>query len=173
MHEQPRRIIVGVNGSLGSLAALHEAVAEARRTGAELLAVLAWTPPGGEFSFRRSPCPPLIAASRDAAVERARAALDEAFPGGVPGVSLHCQVVRGEAGVALVGAADRAGDLLVVGAGGRGALGRLLRPSVTAYCVKRAGCPVLTVPRPALQRELAQFERRTAWHLPTEPVPSR
>jgi tRNA(Ile)-lysidine synthase TilS/MesJ len=37
-----RRIVVGVSGSLGSLAALHRAVDQARRTGAEVLAVLAW-----------------------------------------------------------------------------------------------------------------------------------
>lgn len=172
MHEQ-RRIIVGVNGSLGSLAALHQAVAEARRTDAAVLPVLAWTPPGGELSFRRSPCPPLISACRDAAVERMREAVAEAFPLGLPDVALHCQAVRGDAGTALVGLADRTDDLLVVGAGGGSALRRFLRPSVTAYCVKHAGCPVLAVPRPALQRELAQFERRTTWHLPLETVPSR
>ena len=34
------RIVVGVSGSLGSLAALHHTVAEARRTDAEVLVVL-------------------------------------------------------------------------------------------------------------------------------------
>ncbi|MFI9269337.1 universal stress protein [Kitasatospora sp. NPDC052896] len=172
MSEQ-RRIVVGVSGSLGSLAALHRAVAEARRTDAALLAVLAWVPPGGEYSFRRSPCPPLVSACRDAAVERMLAAVTEAFPTGDPGVPLECVAVRGEPGVVLVGAADRSDDLLVVGAGRPGPLCRLLRPSVTSYCVRRAGCPVLTVPRLALQRELAEVQRRNTWHLPLEPAPSR
>ncbi|MDH6137471.1 nucleotide-binding universal stress UspA family protein [Kitasatospora sp. MAA4] len=168
---QQRRIVVGVSGSLGSLAALHQAVDEARRAGGEVLAVLAWTPPGGEYGFRRSPCPPLLAACRAAAVQRIRDAVGEAFPDGVVGVPFSCQVVRDDAGAALVGSADRADDLLVVGAGGGGLLRRALRPSVTAYCVQHAGCPVLSVPRPALQRELAAIERRAAWHLPFEPVP--
>ncbi|MFD0275670.1 universal stress protein [Kitasatospora sp. NPDC127111] len=158
-HDGRPRIVVGVSGSLGSLAALHHAVAEARRTDAEVLAVHCWTPPGGEFGYRRSPCPPLLAACRDAAATRLRQALDEAFGGAHAGVRLHCQIVRGETGEALVRSADRPGDLLVLGAGGRGPLARLLRPSVTAYCVRRATCPVLAVPRPPLQRELEALER--------------
>lgn len=58
------RVVVGLSGSLGSLTALHRAAAEARRTGAVLVAVLAWEPPGGEFAYRRSPCPPLLDAGR-------------------------------------------------------------------------------------------------------------
>ncbi|MEU1506195.1 universal stress protein [Kitasatospora sp. NPDC005748] len=153
------RLVVGVSGSLGSLAALHHAVAEARRTDAEVLAVLCWTPAGGEFGYRRSPCPPLLSACRDAAVARLRQALDEAFGGGPAGVRLRCQAVRGETGRALVRSADRPGDQLVLGAGGRGALARALRPSVTAYCVRHAACPVLAVPKPPLQRDLEALER--------------
>ncbi|MEV0530698.1 universal stress protein [Kitasatospora sp. NPDC050463] len=153
------RVVVGVSGSLGSLAALHRAVAEARRTDADLLAVLCWTPAGGEFGYRRSPCPPLLTACRDAAAARLRQALDDAFGGGPAGVRLRCQAVRGETGQALVRCADRADDLLVLGAGGRGALARALRPSVTGYCIRHAACPVLAVPRPPLQRELEALER--------------
>lgn len=80
-----RRVVVGVSGSLGSLAALHRAAEEARRTEAELLTVLAWTPPGGEHSVRRAPCPPLISACRETAVERLGTALAEAFPTGLVG----------------------------------------------------------------------------------------
>ncbi|MQS15430.1 universal stress protein [Streptomyces kaniharaensis] len=153
------RIVVGVSGSLGSLAALHHAVAEARRTDAEVLAVLCWTPNGGDTGHRRTPCPPPLTASRDAAVARLRQALDEAFGGGFAGVRLRCQVVRGETGQALVRCADRPGDVLVLGAGSRGRLARMLRPSVTAYCVRHATCPVVAVPKPPLQRELEALER--------------
>ncbi|MFF7634002.1 universal stress protein [Kitasatospora sp. NPDC008050] len=162
-----RRVVVGVSGSLGSLAALHRAAEEARRTGAELLTVLAWMPPGGEHSVRRAPCPPLVSACREAAVERLGTALGEAFPGGLAGVPLQCVAVRGEAGPALVAAADGPDDVLIVGTGG-GRWRRWLRPSVTNYCVRHAGCPVLTVPRPQLLRELASFERRNTYHLPLE-----
>ncbi|MEU8924808.1 universal stress protein [Kitasatospora sp. NPDC048545] len=151
------RVVVGVSGSLGSLAALHRGAAEAWERGAELLPVLAWEPPGGEFGYRRSPCPPLLAAVRDAAEQRLRTALDEAFGGADPGVPLRPVVIRGETGPALVDVADRPGDLLVLGRGG-GLLRRRLRRSVSAYCARTAGCPVLTVPTPELLAELRQLE---------------
>ncbi|WP_051756342.1 universal stress protein [Kitasatospora purpeofusca] len=153
------RIVVGVSGSLGSLAALHRAVAEARRLDAEVLAVHCWTPVGGEFGYRRSPCPPLLSACRDAAATRLREALDQAFGGTRPGVRLRSVAVRGETGQALVRCADRPDDLLVLGAGPRGLLARALHPSITAYCVRHATCPVLAVPKPPLQRELEAMER--------------
>ncbi|MFI6445877.1 universal stress protein [Kitasatospora sp. NPDC050543] len=167
-----RRIVVGVSGSLGSLAALHQAVDEARRTDAEVLAVLAWLPQGGEHGYRRAPCPPLLAAWQEGAVARLREALDEAFGGAPTGVRLSAQVVRGDTGPVLVQCADRPGDLLVLGAGSGSVLRRGLRASVTAYCVKHAGRPVLAVPRPTLQRELDALRRRSAWHLPAALVPS-
>ncbi|MET8629003.1 universal stress protein [Kitasatospora sp. NPDC004669] len=154
------RIVVGVSGSLGSLAALHHAVAEARRADVEVLAVLCWSPPGDELGYRRSVCPPVLDAGRDAAVARLRQALDEAFAGRHAGARLRCQAVRGETGHSLVRCADRPGDVLVLGAGReRGCLSRMIRPSVTAYCVRHATCPVLTVPRPPLQRDLEALER--------------
>ncbi|MFF7988739.1 universal stress protein [Kitasatospora xanthocidica] len=167
------RVVVGVSGSLGSLAALHRGVAEARERGAELLPVLAWEPPGGEFGYRRSPCPPLLTAVRETAEQRLQAALDAAFGGADPGVPLRPVVIRGETGPALVHVADRPGDLLVLGRSG-GPLRRRLRRSVPAYCARRAGCPVLTVPVPALLSELHELEalhRRARWHLPTRQAP--
>ncbi|MFE9422049.1 universal stress protein [Kitasatospora sp. NPDC006697] len=148
-----QRVVVGVSGSLGSLTALHRAAGLARESGAELKAVLVWTPPGGEYSFRRAPCPPLLTACREAAVERLREAMAQAFPVGLADVELSCVAVRGEPGSALVATADRAEDVLVVGAGGR-RWWRWPRPAVAGYCVKHAECAVLTVPQLALQRQL-------------------
>ncbi|MGW2373049.1 MULTISPECIES: universal stress protein [Kitasatospora] len=154
------RIVVGVSGSLGSLAALHHAVAEARRTDAEVLAVLCWTPPGEESGGRRTVSPPVVDVCRDAAVTRLRQALDQAFAGRHTGVRLRGQAVRGETGHTLLRCADRPGDVLVLGAGReRGRLSRLIRPSITAHCVRHATCPVLTVPRPPLQRDLEALRR--------------
>lgn len=167
------RIVVGVSGSLGSIAALHHAVAQARRTGAEVLAVLAWDPLGAEYAYRRPPRPPLLAARREEAVARLREAVAGALGAGVPGVRLHGQVSRGRAGEVLVHAAGRADDLLVVGAGSGGPLRRALRRSATRHCVRHAGCPVLVVPKPELQREWEAFGRHRAWQLPTEPAPTR
>jgi nucleotide-binding universal stress UspA family protein len=164
------RVVVGVSGSLGSLAALHRGVAEARERGAVLVPVLAWEPPGGELGYRRSPCPPLLSAVREAAEQRLNEALDAAFGGADPGVPIRPVVIRGESGPALVHVADRADDLLVLGRSG-GLLRRRLRRSVSAYCAKEAGCPVLTVPVPELLHDLEALHRRTRWHLPVGPAP--
>ncbi|MFH8385657.1 universal stress protein [Kitasatospora sp. NPDC018058] len=164
------RVVVGVSGSLGSLAALHRGVAEARERGAVLVPVLAWEPPGGELGYRRSPCPPLLAAVREAAEQRLNEALDAAFGGADPGVPMRPVVIRGQSGPALVHVADRADDLLVLGRSG-GPLRRRLRRSVSAYCAREAGCPVLIVPVPELLHDLESLHRRTRWHLPVGPAP--
>ncbi|WP_316525693.1 universal stress protein [Kitasatospora brasiliensis] len=160
------RVVVGVSGSLGSLAALHRGLAEARGRGAVLVPVLAWEPPGGEYGYRRSPCPPLLAAAREAAEQRLNDALDAAFGGADPGVPLCPVVIRGETGPALVDVADRPDDLLVLGRGG-GPLHRRLRRPVPGYCTRRAVCPVLTVPVPDLLHDLHRLE--TA-HRPLTPA---
>lgn len=85
-----RRIVAGVSGSLGSLTALHRAADEARRHHCELLAILAWEPPGGELSHRRSPFPSPGADFRKDAADRLLSALRTAFGqrrarGSVPG----------------------------------------------------------------------------------------
>ncbi|MFD9123887.1 universal stress protein [Kitasatospora sp. NPDC059571] len=159
-----RRVIVGLGGSLGTLAALHRAVDEARRTGAEVPAPLARHPQGGEHVCHRAPCPSLLTVREESAGARLRKAVDEAFGGAPAGVPLRARTVRGDAGLAPVRAADRPDDVLVVGAGSGDRLRRGLRPSMTAHCVKHAACPVPAVPKPALQREPESFHRRTARH---------
>ncbi|MGI5255148.1 universal stress protein [Actinacidiphila glaucinigra] len=142
------RVVVGLSGSPGSLAALHRAVAEARSRSAGLLAVLAWEPPPEEFAHRRTPLPPRPFDWEQEARERLRAALRAAFgadaPPGMP--DFRAGTGRGSAGYVLVKAAARAEDLLVVGTGSRGLLPRALRGSVARYCVAHAACPVLAVP---------------------------
>jgi len=156
-----RRIIAGVSGSLRSLGALRAAAAEARLAGAELLAVLAWAPAGGEIAYMRAPCPLLLRLWEQEACERLRDAFDQAF-GGLPGgVAVRPLVVRAAPGPALVELADRRDDLLVVGYGGRSRLGRAVHGSVARYCMAHARCPVLAVPPPELIRELRP--RRHHW----------
>ncbi|AJT62995.3 hypothetical protein T261_1309 [Streptomyces lydicus] len=166
--EGPPRVVAGVSGSLGSLTALHRAAAEARRTGAELWAVLAWEPPGGDIPHRGGPCPASLAAWRRMASERLLEALDAAFGSAGPGVPLDPLVVRGEPGKVLLAVADRTDDLLVIGAGARGRLRRAMWPSVTRYCVARACCPVLTVPPSPLHRAFDAVHRRNVWKLPID-----
>jgi nucleotide-binding universal stress UspA family protein len=156
-----RRVIAGVSGSLRSLGALRAAVAEARKAGAAVLAVLAWAPAGGEIAYLRAPCPLLLRLWEQEAHERMRDAFDEAFGGMPGGVAVRRLVVRAPPGPALVELADQPGDLLVVGYGGRSRLGCAVHGHVTRYCMAHARCPVLAVPPPELIRELRP--RRHHW----------
>lgn len=94
------RVVVGVSGSLGSLTALHRAAAEARVRDADLCAVLAWEPPGGNIPHRGGPVPTSTAAWRSMAVDRLTEALDDAFGSAGPGVPLERIVVCGKPGAA-------------------------------------------------------------------------
>ncbi|MGW4981160.1 universal stress protein [Streptomyces mirabilis] len=170
MSEEERgpRVVTGVSGSPGSLAALRRAAAEARRRGAELLVVIAWEQPGGDFAHRSALSPLPTAMLRLDAGRRLLAALDAAFGDAGPGVPHHGLVVRGTPGQALVETADRADDLLVVGPGCRGRLHRWLFPSVARYCLAHAVCPVLALPPSPLSRELASIHRRIRLWLPLD-----
>jgi nucleotide-binding universal stress UspA family protein len=145
-----RRVIAGVSGSPGNLQALRYAADLARAHEATLVPVHAWMPPGGELADRRQPSGYLRTLWRDAAASRLLDALGLAF-GGLPGdVRCEPRVVRGETAAALVHVADSDGDVLVVGAGRRGQLRRLLACRVARYCAAHARCPVVAVPPPDL-----------------------
>ena len=149
-----RRVIVGVDGSMGSLQALRHAVSEARLHDAPLAAVIAFTPPGGEFVDRKAPNPQLRRWWKTEAAQRLRTAFDEAL-GGIPAdLKVDLLAVPCWAGRALVNVADQDGDLLVIGTGNATRLRRLFTRSVSAYCVTHARCRVLAVPAAALTREL-------------------
>jgi nucleotide-binding universal stress UspA family protein len=148
------RLIVGVSGSPGSLGALRYALDLARGNGMPLMALTAWIPPGGDLAEHRCPSAALRRAWADAAGKRLVDAFSTAC-GGVPrDLDIRLAIVRGEAGPALVDAADSAGDLLVVGAGRRGVLSRMWRGKVSRYCLAHAPCPVLAIPHPATARQL-------------------
>jgi nucleotide-binding universal stress UspA family protein len=149
-----RRVIVGVSGSVRSLQALRRAAAEARARDAVLVAVHAWIPPGGDLAERQCPNPELRRIWKDAAWQRLWGAFDAAFGGMPPEVEVEPVLVRAEAPFALVELSGGDNDLLVIGAGRRGALRRLWRARIPRYCVARATCPVLVVPPTALAQEM-------------------
>ncbi|WST50133.1 universal stress protein [Streptomyces avidinii] len=164
-----RRVVVGVTGTLGSVAALHRAAAEARVRDAELRVVLACQSPVGELGSRNGLSPSAPAECRTAAVERLREVLGTAFRAAKPGVALTGLTVRGTPRAALVDTARGVEDLLLVGSGSRAPLRRLLRPSVARYCLAHAACPVLVVPPLPLQTELGTVHRRNFWRIPLDP----
>ena len=151
------RVVVGVDGSPGSLEALRFGCAQAELLGALLVPVLAWQVPGGEGPGRRAAGPAYRQVLREIAEHTLRDAFDQAL-GGLPGhVATQPWVIRGPAGATLVAAANRPEDLLVLGAGRRGRLRRPLHAGTARYCLARADCPVIAVPPP-----------RLALHVPSE-----
>ena len=157
MSRQPGgRVVIGLNGSLAAYSALRYAVAEARRRGAILIVVRAYTP----AAVRGMP----DAALTREAVDEVGQAFAEAM-GAVPrdlDVRLLSRV--GEPGPSLVAAADRAADLIVIG-GSRHRRFPLRRAGrIAAYCAARATCPVVVVPPPDLARagRPRQLERAAA-----------
>jgi nucleotide-binding universal stress UspA family protein len=156
-----RRVVVGVSGSPASLRALRFAAWHARRADAPLLAVHAWLPPGGDLAERRYPAPELRAIWKRAAIERLQDAIGSAW-GGLPlDMRVEYVIARGQTGPVLLDIAGSPEDLLVIGAGRRGAVTRLWSGRVTRYCQARAQRPVLVVPPPALPE--SRPNRLNAW----------
>lgn len=164
-----RRVIVGVDGSLGSLQALRFAAGHARAFGAALVPVLAWTPPRPDLPSHRFPAASLVRQWRRNAEQRLRTAFDDAL-GGIPDdLDISALVLHGLAGYLLVTVADQGDDLLVVGTGRRGVLHRVFRGSVSRQCMASAQCPVIIVPTgslmagPARSCAKAGGTMRVAW----------
>ena len=141
-------IVVGVDGSPESDAALRWAVDEARLRDVALDVVTVWTYPmpafvgipGGYASIELG----------EDLERRAKEAQAEALARTVPeqaGVVLEARVVKGQPAWALVDAAQDA-DMLVVGSRGLGGFRELLLGSVSQQCAHHAVCPVVIVRRP-------------------------
>ena len=145
-------IVVGVDGSPGSLEALRFAAAEARLRGTRLRVVHAWAVPLAvvlpEPAILGQPVIP------EPEFEQVRAALVSEAEKIVDGVLAAVDapdaerlLVEGTPAHALVQAAEGA-DLLVVGSRGRGGFAGLLLGSVSQQCAHHAPCPVVIVPSP-------------------------
>jgi nucleotide-binding universal stress UspA family protein len=146
-------IVVGVDGSPSSIAALRFAAEEARLREARIVAVHAWTyvppPPVGEpglMAAASADYPGYLEAERDAAEKELRAALDATFRR-ERDLELEERLLEGDAGEVLVAEAEEA-TLLVVGSRGRGELVSVLLGSVSSHVVHHATCPVVVVKAP-------------------------
>lgn len=141
------RVVVGVDGSDGSRAALGWALNEARLRGASVEALHAWQYP--YVNVTGFPVPEM---DLTAFAESARRALDEALDEqDCTGVEVTPRVRMAGAAHALLEAADGA-ELLVVGSRGRGGFAGLLLGSVSQHCAHHATCPVVIVPSPSRSR---------------------
>ncbi|MEW6153195.1 MAG: universal stress protein [Actinomycetota bacterium] len=143
------RIVVGVDGSEPSGAALRWAVSEAELRGASVEAVLAWRYPSLTF-VPGIVAPPVFA--REDLEAGARAELDHAVDQALAGVGTPVGVARvvveGAAAEVLL-ARSHGADLLVVGHRGRGGFAGLLLGSVAQQCAAHGVCPVVVVRHPA------------------------
>ncbi len=134
-------IVVGVDGSEGSLDAFRWAVDEARRRRGAVKAVLAWdhpyaVPVYGKFSDAEW-------LQGNAEVQLFSWLKDEL--GDDPGIEVRREVQQGPPARVLLGAAHEA-DLLVVGSRGRGGFAGLLLGSVSQKVLHHASCPVVVIP---------------------------
>lgn len=146
-------IVVGVDGSPPSLAALRWAADEAALRDARLVALHAWTfvPPApigepGLIPVPAADLPGQLEAERAAAEAELESALAEAFPERAA-VDIEERLVEEPAGDALVAAAEEA-DLVVVGSSGRSGLASVLLGSVSRHVVQHARSPVVVVKTP-------------------------
>ena len=157
------RVIVGACGSPGSIRALRYARLLAENSDALLIPVHAWLPPGGDMADRRAPNPVLRKVWQEAARQRLTESIEAAWGGEPDGVLMMPTVVRGPAGEVLVELADQPDDVIVIGAGRRGALARIGRVATARYCLGHARCPVLAVPPSALARYAGRWSRALAF----------
>lgn len=136
MGEQ-KRIVVGIDGSESSMAALRWAIRQAKLTGCSLDAVTVWhyptmygmTPADGDIDF---------AGAAEETLTKALAEVSTLEPD----VRVRPMVTEGQPADVLLRLAKGA-DLLVVGSRGHGGFASALLGSVGMYCVLHARCPVL------------------------------
>jgi nucleotide-binding universal stress UspA family protein len=137
-----RRIVVGVDGSGGSAAALEFACRRAELTGETVVAVHAWKI-GAVLMDRQGQLPPGIGPS----IEERERLLSESAAGvrsDHPDVTLLQEAIPESPGQALVDESTNA-SLVVTGSHGRGAFAGMLLGSVSHEVLCRAQCPVAIV----------------------------
>lgn len=168
MSERADPIVVGLDETAASRAALRFAVEEAALRGCAVDVVTAWT-------WRAPAELPVPEDAREWARARAQLIQDDvvaAVLSEIDGIAtMTRQVVEGRAADVLLRAA-RSAAYLVVGSGRKGPLRRALLGSVSTHCVRHARCPVLVVPPPV---EATDTEDRGLLVLPVPvpvPVPS-
>lgn len=130
-------IVVGVDGSEPSLAALQWAVDEARLRRGKVRVITAWHYP---------PVPSTVedSGTNDSFHAAERVQADALKAVAAAGVDVTGTLLRDSAAAALMDAAKDA-DLLIVGSRGHGGFAGLLLGSISSQVAHHARCPVLIV----------------------------
>lgn len=139
-------VLVGFDGSPGSFAALEAGGEHARRTGAPVLTLTAWSPveagtdPGSWLRPRPAPTP------GEVALDEAERVLDRArtWSAARQDVEVDHEALEGRPAQVLERRSRQAG-LVVVGTRGRGGFAGLALGSTSRSVVQHAHCPVLVV----------------------------
>ncbi len=146
--EQIPRIVVGIDGSEGSMAALNWAVQEARLRATTVHTVMAWQHPSAygasnAFGLGMDPSFGTQQALASVAEDKAAQLVDDASHGHE--VTITWEAIEGHPALALLSAV-RDSDLLVVGSRGHGGFVGALLGSVSQHVVTHAHCPVVVIP---------------------------
>jgi nucleotide-binding universal stress UspA family protein len=152
-------IVVGVDGSPGSDAALRWALTEAGLRGSQVRVVHVYQAPSGAVGEAAVAGPGLAPAPlsaeeferlRAAAEREARTVIEEALRRAgadvVAGLENEQAAVEGAPAETLI-EAGRGAELLVLGSRGRGGFLGLLLGSVSQQCAQHPPCPVVILPR--------------------------
>ena len=141
-----KQIVVGVDGSESSRAALQWAYDEAAHHGASLTAVASWHPPtlplgpgyGGQMPPEGYESGPELEAR-----ELLEKLTDDLEPR-EPAVDVRISISKGSPAKVLIDMSQGA-DLIVVGSRGRGGFAGMLLGSVSQHVVAHAACPVVVL----------------------------
>jgi nucleotide-binding universal stress UspA family protein len=142
-------VIVGVDGSPGSVLALGWACRRAQTCGDEVRAVCVWTLADSGEDWMP---PPGATAPGQRRAERVLQEAAEAVRRDQPAAEVLTLAVEGHAAHVLVEMSAQA-DMLVVGSRGRGGFSGLLLGSVSQQCVHHARCPVTVIKQPVRDRD--------------------
>lgn len=154
---EERMIVVGVDGSPGSDAALRWAVDEARLRGVPVQALHAYRSPtvlpegaamGAPGIFASAASSEEIQRLHSISEAQAQRVLDDAVvraDASAKGVEVETTAVEGPPAETLI-RAGREAELLVVGSRGHGGFVGLLLGSVSQQCAQHPPCPVVILP---------------------------
>jgi nucleotide-binding universal stress UspA family protein len=147
--EQDRRhIVIGLDGSDSSVAALEQSVRLAQALDTSLEAVIVWAYPIAFTAYAINITPNLEGVARDAATAAANRVFGTTWPD-----QFTLKVLQGNAAHVLITESVGA-EMLVLGSRGHGGFAGLLLGSVSAACAEHASCPVLVVhEKPAHRQE--------------------
>ncbi len=138
-NQEMGKIVVGVDGSAGSIAALKEAARMANATGSWLEVVACWNVP----TSLAVPYALGTVEFEEGARQLLQATVTDTFGQPLP-ANMSTTLVHGQPRQKLIEMSDGS-DMLVVGRRGYGGFAGLLLGSVSQACVAHAHCPVLVV----------------------------